>query len=175
MAACRAADRPKPFLPLIGGADLFSLTLARLAQAAPVAGIDELIVIAASQHRGPVAARMAMAHPLAWRIVLEPAARNTAPAIAAAVALVGRQHRDAILSVFPSDHFVEDWSKFAEDLRTAVDAAQGGAIVCFGVPPKSPNTAYGYIETDASGAAVSPIVRFTEKPDLATAERWVSR
>ena len=168
------ADRPKPFLPLIGSDDLFSLTLARLARIAPVAGIDELLIVGSVQHLGHIEARMAMAGHLPWRILLEPTARNTAPAIAAASHYVCRRHSDAaILSIFPGDHFVADWEAFGHNIAQAVMAARTGALVCVGIPPDAPNTGYGYIEVESPDEAVQPVLRFTEKPDAEIAASWV--
>jgi mannose-1-phosphate guanylyltransferase len=117
-------------------------------------------------------------------IVSEPAARNTAPACALAAFLLEPTEPDTVIGIFPSDHVVKNLARFAEVIRAGVAlAASGEKIVVLGVPPTRPETGYGYIEVGATvdpsavphpGVAVRRVRRFTEKPDLATAEQFVA-
>lgn len=104
-------------------------------------------------------------------VLVEPAGRNTAPAIAAAAL-----HLDAetVMAVFPSDHLVMDNQAFDRALASAVAAAQDGALVTFGVVPTRPDTGFGYIEAGESVDGVAAIRRFVEKPDRTTAENYIS-
>ena len=102
--------------------------------------------------------------------ITEPVGRNTAPAIAAA-SLVAPD--DSVLAVLPADHIVTDLAAFRAAMQTAVEAAAKGNLVTFGIVPTRPETGYGYIETEGDGP-YRPIARFEEKPDRATAERYVA-
>lgn len=110
------------------------------------------------------------------QVVVEPAARNTAPAIGLAAFLLERLDPGAIIGMFPADHVIADENKFLNVLRAAVEiAAHEGNIVVMGVKPSRAETGYGYIET---GTPLEPGVlhvrRFTEKPDAAKAEQFVA-
>lgn len=111
------------------------------------------------------------------RILLEPAARNTAPALALAALYLHDQHPDAILLALPSDHAIGRVDAFRAALRSAVPAARAGRIVTFGVRPSEPHTGYGYIEAETATSAEADIrcvARFTEKPDAETARRFLA-
>jgi mannose-1-phosphate guanylyltransferase len=117
-------------------------------------------------------------------ILSEPAARNTAPACALAAFLLEKTEPDTVIGVFPSDHVVKNWVRFAEVVRAGIAlAATGNKIVVLGVPPSRAETGYGYIELGArvdspggSGGrvAVRRVKRFTEKPHAALAEQFVA-
>lgn len=119
------------------------------------------------------------------KLVLEPEARNTAPACALAAFLLERDAPETVLGVFPSDHVIGDVARFRTVVLAATKlAAAPGTIVVLGVPPSRPETGYGYIELGAdtqaveAGEVVLPVRcvrRFTEKPDLATAEKFVAQ
>ncbi len=110
-------------------------------------------------------------------IVLEPVARNTAPAIAAAAVLVERIDPDGVLVVMPSDHVIENDEAFADAVRRASEIAATGKLVLFGIPPQSPHTGYGYIHRGAplgGSDGAYTVAAFTEKPDSATAETYLA-
>ena len=105
--------------------------------------------------------------------ILEPLARNTAPAIILA-ALNALQHsEEAILTVLAADHVIKDKAAFHLALEQAVVQAQQGCLVTFGVVPTKAETGYGYIQVEDLSTGVSDIVRFVEKPNLATAQAYV--
>ena len=109
--------------------------------------------------------------------MLEPAGRNSAPAIAAAAALVAAEAPDAVLWMLAADHVITDLSAMHAALRVAAPLAAEGRIVTFGIRPAGPETGYGYIETGAPLPAhpgANAVARFVEKPDAATAAAYVS-
>lgn len=108
--------------------------------------------------------------PVNQSFILEPSARNTAPAIAAAALKVAETYgEEALLLVLTADHLISDQSAFSAAVERAVDLAKKGTIVTFGIEPHSPETGYGYIESDGER-----LVRFVEKPDLDTAKHYVA-
>ena len=118
------------------------------------------------------------------QLLCEPTARNTAPACALAAFLLEKSApqlaSQTVIGIFPSDHIVKNPARFAEVVRAGAELAAGGErIVVLGVPPTRPETGYGYIEQggDVTGAGKIParrVKRFTEKPDLATAEEFLA-
>ena len=164
-------ERPKPFLPLAGGASLLRETYDRAAQ---VAGGDNVLFSARASH-APHLAREFPGLP-ERRLVLEPDRRNTAPAIALASLAVTDDDPDAVLVVLPSDQAVRDPGEFRRALTLAVgNAAEGDAFLTLGIPPSRPETGFGYLECGAeTSPGVREVVRFVEKPPLADAERYAA-
>lgn len=160
---------PKQFLPLAGPQTMLQATWARvrdLGGAAP-------LVVANEEHRFMVAEQLRETGCTPAALILEPVGRNTAPAIAVAAlqALTGGE--DALLLVLPSDHVIRDEDGFRAAVRAALPAAEQGALVTFGIVPDAPETGYGYIKA-APGEGVRAVERFVEKPDRATAERYLA-
>jgi mannose-1-phosphate guanylyltransferase/mannose-6-phosphate isomerase len=160
---------PKQLLPLVGDRTMLQETVLRLEglEAAPP------IVVCNEAHRFLVAEQLRQLAITPQAILLEPVGRNTAPAIALA-ALQARP--DALLLVLPADHVIRDVTAFQAAVTAAVPAAKAGKLVTFGVVPTMPETGYGYIRAcpDNGEGAVRAIDRFIEKPDLATATRFLS-
>lgn len=165
-------SRPKQFLALIGQDSLFEQTLGRLA------GIDDLgapILVGSEAHRFVLAEQMRAAG-YAGRILLEPVARNSAAAVAAAAyEAVARYGDDVELLVLPTDHAMADTEAFVAAVAAARAADVGDELVLFGVMPDRPESGYGYIR---AGQSVSEGVRrvetFREKPDQATAASYLA-
>ena len=159
---------PKQFLPLAGDATMLQATWQRVAAIADAAPI----VVAGEDHRFLVAEQLRQIGAPTPAIVLEPLGRNTAPAIAAAAlqALAGGD--DPLLLVLPSDHVVRDGEAFRAAVRQAMPAAEVGALVTFGIVPNAPETGFGYIQA-APDDGVRKVLRFVEKPDAATAQRYL--
>jgi mannose-1-phosphate guanylyltransferase len=112
-------------------------------------------------------------------ILSEPEPRNTAPACALAAFLLERKTPETVIGIFPSDHVINDNARFAEVIRAGIAlASTGEKIVVLGVPPTRPETGYGYVEqgevVSEGSVPVRRVKRFTEKPDLATAEQFLS-
>ena len=163
---------PKQFLALAGENTMLQDTWQRVAG---LAGGATPIVVANEEHRFLAAEQLRQAGVEHAAILLEPVGRNTAPAIAAAALQASAQGDDALLLVLPSDHVVRDAPAFREAVRAAMPAAGQGALVTFGIMPESAETGFGYIQSEAgqSGDGVRRVLRFVEKPDVATAQQYL--
>jgi mannose-1-phosphate guanylyltransferase len=108
-------------------------------------------------------------------VIAEPAARNTAPAIGLAAALVAAYDPSGIMAVLPADHFIKNEMMLRDTLVFAGEAARNGFLVTLGILPSRPETGYGYIEAtmDSSVRGPFPVKRFVEKPPLAEALRYL--
>lgn len=161
--------KPKQFLPLTGDLTMFQLTALRTAQRKDFAPPQ---VIANVAHADLVEDQLAAIGIDNARILLEPCARNTAPAIA--LAAWSAPAPDSLLLVMPSDHVIADGAAFLDAIDTAAALAQEGWLVTFGIDPTGPETGYGYIAAGEplphGGQAVS---RFIEKPDLSRAQAMI--
>lgn len=165
-------SRPKQFLSLISQYSLLEQALGRLA------GVDDLgtpILVGNEAHRFVLAEQMRAAG-YEGRILLEPMARNTAAAVAAAaceaVALYGD---DVELLVLPTDHAMADSEAFVEAVARARAAEAGDNLVLFGVKPERPEPGYGYIRAgQALSTGLRPVETFREKPDQATAASYLA-
>jgi mannose-1-phosphate guanylyltransferase/mannose-1-phosphate guanylyltransferase/mannose-6-phosphate isomerase len=159
------AARPKQMLDLTGGGSMLALTAARVADPELFA---PPIVVAGADQADAIAGELADLGTL----ILEPAARNTAPAIALAALDCDP---DDVLLILPSDHLIADPDGFATALRRGLPFARDGWIVTFGMKPERAETGYGYIErAGALADGVFAAARFVEKPDSATAETYVT-
>jgi mannose-1-phosphate guanylyltransferase/mannose-6-phosphate isomerase len=162
---------PKQFLPLHGDMSLFQQTIARtgkLDSAAPP------IVVCSEEHRFLVAEQLRELKVEGATILLEPVARNTAPAIALAAWQARARDADAVLLVLPADHLIGDVAGFADAVAKAMPTSSQGWLVTFGVRPQSPATGFGYIQRGAAlDASAFRVAHFVEKPDAATARRYV--
>ncbi|MEM6489736.1 MAG: mannose-1-phosphate guanylyltransferase/mannose-6-phosphate isomerase [Pseudomonadota bacterium] len=163
---------PKQFCDLLEGGTLFKRTLQRLEglEFAPP------FLLTSSEFRFLVAEQMEDAGLTPDRIVIEPHARSTAPAIAAAALRIVEEYYDPILLVLPSDHVIGDVPLFHRAVRDAVKEARKGEFVTFGVIPDRPETGYGYIElAEDPGRKRKPMPfeRFIEKPSAERAAEMV--
>ena len=135
------------------------------------------LLVCNAEHRFLVAEQLRTAGIKPHAIILEPAARNTAPAIAVASLFLGPSDPDAILLVMPSDHVINDEAALQVAVAQAVTIARQGLIVTFGLTPTYPATGYGYMECGLpinDQPSCRRIERFVEKPDKATARRLAS-
>lgn len=162
---------PKQFLPLAGDSTLFQQTVAR---AKTLPGAVSPIVVCSEDHRFLVAEQLQMLGVSDASILLEPVARNTAPAIALAALQALSRDPDATLLVLPADHLIGDTDSFSDAVRRALPLAADGWLVTFGIRPDAPETGFGYIRRgnplNDSGYQVDA---FVEKPDRATAESYL--
>ena len=159
------ARQPKPFIPLIGETTLFEQALERVGDRARFAAP---VIVAGSDHAALVDEQAATASD--YRLIVEPAARNTAPAIALAAGLLDRE---AVMLVCPSDHFIADRGAFEAAALAAASFAREGHLVAFGIKPQHPETGYGYLKRGEALASGFRISQFVEKPDLATARAYL--
>lgn len=204
---------PKQFLALEGDTSLLQTTIDRLS---PVIDADSVLIVTQEAHAKGEAYHAL----LPYQALYEPIGRNTAPAIALAAAYLTAGGEDPVMVVLPADHIIKDEIQFREHLKIAIQAAQGGKLVTFGIQPTRPDTGFGYIKirglrtqeqglrTEGQGlsgkaatgstqsSVLSPqssisqssvlstqscipqsciyeVERFTEKPDLSTAERFL--
>lgn len=167
------AARPKQFLSLTGKASLFQKTLARVSDRSLYA---PPIVVTNSDYRFIAAEQAAELDEALTAILLEPVARNTAMAIAAAAAYASDHFGPgAVLHILPSDHEVSVDPGYWTAVAAAAEAAAAGQLVTFGVTPTHPETGFGYIRSEARvGAGAAPVLRFVEKPDASHAERMLA-
>lgn len=163
-------SRPKQFLPMAGNRSLFQDAVVRTA---PLAGEHgKVVVVGGVAHRGWILDQLAELGVEA-HVLLEPEARDSAPAMAAAAAWIQRDNPDGVAAFVASDHHIPDHDAFRRAVREAACAANDGRIVTLGVRPDTPSAAYGYIRP--AGAGLSAVDAFVEKPDAATASDYIAR
>ena len=133
------------------------------------------LVICNESHRFLVAEQLRQLGALSQNILLEPAGRNTAPAVALAALQATRDGSDPLLLVLAADHLISDSAAFQDAVRSALPFAQAGKLVTFGIVPTAPETGYGYLRRGAAleGAGFA-VAAFVEKPALALAEQYVA-
>lgn len=169
------SEYPKPFLSLLEEPSLFQATISRLSA---LTEAEPAIVVAQEKHRFLVAEQLRLAGALdESTVILEPCGRNTAPALAlAALHALQESTEDPMLLVLACDHWMGDNEAFARSVRHAMQHAEQGQFVTFGVEPTRPDTGYGYLEAgdtlDTLGAHA--LTRFIEKPALPQAEELVT-
>ncbi len=168
------ASRPKQFLPLMGERSLYQETLSRVSDPARYTAP---VIVTNADYRFLVAEQAQELGITPAAVLLEPVARNTAAAIAAAAEFVAaRFGADAVLHVLASDHAVTVDDNYRWSLDVAEAASRAGKLVTFGISPTAPETGYGYIEAGAaSGDGAHAVARFVEKPDLARAEAMLAK
>ena len=164
-------DHPKQFLKLTSNKTMIQETLLRLK------GLDlgTPIVSCGEAHRFLVAQQVGEVSEKRPQILLEPMAKNTAPAIAAACCAAMEQDKDAVVVVLPSDHVIADVVAFQKAVLTAALNAEKGYLVTFGIVPTFPATGYGYVK--AAGAEIDgayTLEKFVEKPCLEKAQKYLA-
>ena len=165
---------PKQLLPLFDQETLLQSTATRLAgfKGAPEVAAQPLVVCN-EEYRFITAEQLRAAGKPASTLILEPMGRNTAPALT--LAALASAEADPVLLVMPADHVVTDKASFQRAIEGGAQLAVAGAVVTFGIVPDRPETGYGYIQAGESGPhGARRIARFVEKPDLATAERYLA-
>ena len=167
---------PKQYLALIDDSSktLLQQTIERLNG---IEDQDDPIFICNEEHRFIVAEQLRTINVKPKSIILEPFARNTAPAIAIAALKAIESGSDPILVVLASDHLIRDNQKFVKSIAAARDFAEKGNLVSFGIIPTSPEVGYGYIESieplEIDSFIASPISKFIEKPALEKAKQLI--
>lgn len=159
--------RPKPFLPLVGEQTLFEAAVSRCPAEK---GFEPPVVVTGSKHLEYVEQQLGTSNEA--RIIVEPAARGTAAAIALAAC---RLPGDAVMLVCPSDHHIGNPQAFADAALAAADLAREGWLVSFGIEATAPETGFGYLKRgEAIGAKGFRTAQFVEKPDLETAKGFLA-
>jgi mannose-1-phosphate guanylyltransferase/mannose-6-phosphate isomerase len=167
---------PKQFLPLVGPRSTYQETLLRVADPALFA---PPIVITGADFRF-FARRQAEEMGIDATVVIEPMRRDSGPAVAAAAELAKNRDPSAMVLALAADHVIGEPEKFRATCLAGVVAAESGYIVTFGITPAGPKTSYGYIRRgnpigeQGTNSGVFVVDAFVEKPDTATAERYVA-
>lgn len=168
------AARPKQFMRLFGDQSLYQLTLKRLM----ASGFDAIVAIANADHAALLESDAEEIGAPLDSILLEPARRDTAPAIAAGAAFaLERYGPDARLLVSPCDHLISPVGAFADVMARGRAVADTGRLATFGIAPREASTQFGYVRQGAPLHALEQAFEaasFHEKPDIATAERFLA-
>lgn len=170
------AGYPKQFLILTAdNRSLFQQATQRLAALVnPDWKIEPPLTVGNEEHRFLVLDQLRECQADPGRVLLEPMGRNTAPAMTLAALAAAESGADPVLVVTPADHVIPDQAAFARAMALAIGEAAAGAVVVLGIRPSRPETGYGYIRGDGAAGATQAVRQFVEKPDAATAERYVS-
>jgi mannose-1-phosphate guanylyltransferase/mannose-1-phosphate guanylyltransferase/mannose-6-phosphate isomerase len=174
-----SSGKPKQFLPATkeGTEDFFSLSLERALRVVLESGGRVIVITGKKQLPFAVTACSKLSSEERKRLVLipEPEARNTAPAIACAIAYAGKTGGwDRTMLVLTSDHIIKPLNDFMKDVNLAAQYAEQNKLIIFGISPSGPQTGYGYIETEEKEIAdeVYAVASFHEKPNRETAEQF---
>lgn len=164
-------DYPKQFHDMLGiGHTLLQLTFNRLSKL-----VDPENILIATNERYKDLVLEQLPQVKEEQLFLEPAMRNTAPCILFTALKIKERNEDAVMIVAPSDHFIENENEFIKNINTAFKACQEDDILMtLGIRPENPNTGYGYIEYEKGDNDIKKVVKFTEKPDEATAKKFIS-
>nr|MBL0702140.1 mannose-1-phosphate guanylyltransferase/mannose-6-phosphate isomerase [Desulfobacterales bacterium] len=165
---------PKQLVKFTGEDSLIQSTIKRLV---PALNKEKIRIVCGREHDHEIARQMDETGINSdGKIISEPCGRNTAPAILLAAFNILATEDDAVLLIFPADHVIKDLKEFHNKIKSAVQLAEEGYIVTFGITPHYPETGYGYIEGSKSHTLhddALPIKRFVEKPDKVTAEKYL--
>lgn len=168
-------SRPKQLLPIVGDKPMLAQTLARVGRVVPRKNI--LVITNAAQ---AAAVRRACPGLPARNVIAEPVGRDSGPAVGLAAALVERHDPRGVFAILAADHVIHDEAAFRRDLQAAFATAEANPVmVTLGIVPTEPVTGYGYIKVarpagKARAGRIRPVERFVEKPDLATARRYLA-
>lgn len=169
-------NRPKQLLRLTGEATMLQQTVARIA---PLVPPERVLVITGTDQAEAIRGQLPDVPDA--NVVAEPCPRDTAPCVGLAAAIVARKDTDGAMIVMPADHVISPDEVFRKTVRAAMEVIDDdpSTFVTFGVTPTRPETGYGYIERGEllgmrDGIAVHRVAQFREKPDRATAERFLS-
>lgn len=170
-------DHPKQLLALCGEQTMLQETALRVSG---VEGVTRPVIVCNADHRFEILEQLQAINISPGRIILEPAGKNTAPAVAAAAILLSEIDTDALMLVLPADHLIKDRAAFHNAVKHAAYFASSGNLLTFGIVPDAPETGYGYIKKgnevrlDSDKAITAYYIeRFVEKPDLQTAESYI--
>lgn len=162
-------NKPKQFLNLFGEYSLFQDTLGRLSG---LTGLEAPIIVCNDDHRFMVAEQLQEIAISDAEIILEPCARNTAPAIVIAALQALSHGNDPLMLVLAADHIIQDKKAFHQAIKQAEIEAHKGHLVTFGIIPDSPHTGFGYIEAQDKKTPTN-VIAFVEKPNLIRAQQYL--
>jgi mannose-1-phosphate guanylyltransferase len=166
-------ERPKQFLNIIGDSSMLQMTYERL----KVVSDEKKIFIVAGQNMKEGILKTLKGFP-EKNIICEPSGKNTAPAIGLASAMIVNKDPEAVIGIFPADHYIKNISEFEKSVEEGFRYARDHtALITFGIKPERPATGYGYIQFDKnvriSDGAIYKVKTFAEKPNQATAQRFI--
>lgn len=156
---------PKQFLSIVSEKSMLDETIDRIKGVVP----DDRIYIVVNKRHVPLVKKYK-------NVIQEPISRNTAPCIALSARIIQKKDPGGIMVVLPADHYIKDVHKFRDTIEMAINVAQKeDVLVTLGITPISPHTGYGYIKKGKKlSSGVYKISKFTEKPDLKTAKRYLA-
>ncbi len=167
---------PKQFTRIVGQDSLLQSCAKRLSGGGDTLSFADPVILTNTDFRFMVTEQLLEAGVNPGTVLIEPEARNTAPAVLAAAMHIAATDPEALILIAPSDHVIPDTPAFWQAVEAGVEAVQNGRLVTFGITPTHPETGYGYLELDSapdkSGQA-KPLLRFVEKPDANTAQGMV--
>ena len=161
---------PKQLLSLVEERTMLQATALRIQGLQGAA--ESCLIVSNEDHRFSVAEQM-NAIEMRAKIILEPEGRNTAPAVALAALHALAEDPDAILLIMAADHVIKNVAAFQAAVQKGVAAAEDGRLVTFGIVPTSPETGYGYVRANVGNGDPVPVEEFVEKPDAATAQKYL--
>lgn len=161
---------PKQFHDMLGTGDsLLQKTFKRLSKLIPH---ENILIATNKKYKELVLSQLEGVSE--QQLLLEPAMRNTAPCILYAALKIKQKNTNAVMIVAPSDHWIDDEEEFIKNIQTAFTACEKEDILMtLGIQPTSPNTGYGYIEYENTPNEIKKVKKFTEKPDLHTATKFI--
>ncbi len=166
---------PKQFMQVIGNVSLLQATIMRLK------GVIEpknIYIITNQIYLYELEKQIKQFNIPNDNIILEPEGKNTAPAVGLCARLISKKDKNAVLAVFPADHYISNNNKFQVNIKEGILCAQDDYLVTIGIKPKGPSTGYGYIKVRNRKKATSPryyiVERFLEKPDFKRARQYFS-
>ncbi len=168
------AARPKQLLPIVGDSPLLTQTLERVMPIVPAANI--YVITSAAQEKGVRAVCPGLPRD---NIIAEPEGRDTAAAVGLAAAVIGARDPKGVFAILPADHVIHHGKKYQSDLNVAFAAAAAEPVmVTIGIAPTEPATGFGYVQRDQPWKTIRRktvynVKRFVEKPDLATAKKYL--
>ena len=167
---------PKQFLSLTDdGKTMLALTAERIR---PLVAYEDMFIVTNRDYAGLI--KKQLPEIPEENILLEPSPKSTAPCIGFAAAVIGKKYQDAVMLVLPSDHLIQNDTRYLDTLQKAVDVAkENDHLVTIGITPTGPETGYGYIrfdpaETGAEQRGAYAVLRFVEKPGLDTAKAYLA-
>ncbi|HPX62275.1 MAG TPA: mannose-1-phosphate guanylyltransferase [Deltaproteobacteria bacterium] len=167
------ASRPKQLISIAGGKSMLQRTVDRVLPLKP----KRIMVVTNESQAEETERQLAGYRHVIIDVIAEPAARNTAPAIGLAAAIIAAHDPGGVMAVLPADHFIRDEQAMCEAISVAVNSARKGYLATVGIVPSRPETGYGYIEADVElrGEGPFPVKRFVEKPPLEQALEYIEQ
>ncbi len=165
------AARPKQLISITGDRTMLQRTVERVLPLKP----KRILIITNRLQAEETERQLAHYHKIPIDVIAEPLARNTAPAIGLAAAIIAAHDPEGVMVVLPADHFIKDEVALRQTLVNASNTARNGYLVTLGIMPSRPETGYGYIEAEMElrGSGPFPVRRFVEKPPLEEAVRYL--